>query len=178
MEAYFVAHICLFAGDFAPRGWAFCQGQLLSISQNTALFSLLGTTYGGNGQTTFALPDFRGRIPVGQGMGPGLSNISLGEVAGSASMTLTANQMPVHNHTPVIVAGVSSESANTGNPEGSTLAISTENLYAPAANATETMTGSSITVDSAGGNQAFQKQMPYLGMNFVIALQGLFPSRN
>src|SRR6188768_3694227 len=88
----------MFAGNFAPRNWAFCQGQILSIAQNTALFSLLGTTYGGNGQTTFALPDFRGRVAVGTGQGPGLANITLGELSGSPTVTLTINNMPAHNH--------------------------------------------------------------------------------
>src|SRR5215211_5950019 len=97
MEGY-IAEIRLFAGNFAPRGWAFCYGQILSIAQNTALFSLLGTTYGGNGQTTFALPDFRSRVPVGAGTGPGLANISLGEVSGHETVTLLLNQMPVHTH--------------------------------------------------------------------------------
>src|SRR5947208_9525764 len=95
----FLGGIFMFAGNFAPRGYALCQGQLMSIAQNTALFSILGTTYGGNGQTTFALPDLRGRAPVGQGQGPGLSNISLGEVAGSETVTLLSTNMPSHNHT-------------------------------------------------------------------------------
>src|SRR6478672_10112699 len=99
MSEPFLAEIIMFAGNFAPRGWAFCQGQILSIAQNTALFSLLGTTYGGNGQTTFALPDLRGRVPVGTGQGPGLSNYDLGQVSGSESVTLTVSQMPAHNHT-------------------------------------------------------------------------------
>src|SRR5215210_3177126 len=97
MEGY-IAEIRLFAGNFAPRGWAFCQGQILSIASNTALFSLLGTTFGGNGQTTFALPDFRGRSPFGFGQGPGLANMNLGELAGSTSVTLTTDTIPQHNH--------------------------------------------------------------------------------
>src|SRR5829696_275124 len=109
MAEPFIATIIMFAGNFAPRGWAFCQGQLLSISQNTALFSLLGTTYGGNGQTTFALPDFRGRVAVGTGAGPGLSNISLGEQAGVPTVTLITQEMPMHNHT---ISGNASGLAN------------------------------------------------------------------
>src|SRR5215831_10605748 len=98
MSEPFVAQIQIFAFNFAPRGWAFCNGQILSIAQNTALFSLLGTTYGGNGQTTFALPDLRGRVPLSSGLGPGLSNYDFGEMAGTETVTLITNQMPVHNH--------------------------------------------------------------------------------
>src|SRR5689334_24076195 len=98
MSEPFLAEIVLFAGNFAPRGWAFCWGQILSIAQNTALFSLLGTTYGGNGQTTFALPNLASRFPIGAGQGPGLSNYTLGQLAGTESTTLTINNMPAHNH--------------------------------------------------------------------------------
>lgn len=178
MEAYFIAQIILFAGNFAPRGWAFCQGQLLSIAENTALFSIIGTIYGGDGQTTFGLPDFRGRIPVGAGQGPGLSNISLGEQAGTFNHTLTMNQMPAHSHIPTIAVGVSASTGNTGNPAGAVVAQAPANFYAPAANATEAFAGSNVAISSAGGSQPFDKMMPYLGMNFVIALEGIFPSRN
>jgi microcystin-dependent protein len=178
MEPFFIAHICLFGGNFQPRGWAYCWGQLLSIAQNDALFAILGTTYGGNGQTTFGLPDFRGRIPVGAGQGAGLSPILLGERSGSPTHTLLTSQMPEHTHTPVIAVGVSSASGNTGNPAGATLALSSANHYGPAANANATMTGSGISVALAGGGQPFNKQMPYLGSNFIIALEGIFPSRN
>src|SRR4051812_4210500 len=102
MSEPFLAEIVMFAGNFAPRGWAFCNGQILSIAQNTALFSLLGTTYGGNGQTTFSLPDFRGRSPVGTGQGPGLATIDLGEVSGAEAVTLLTTQMPVHTHTAAV----------------------------------------------------------------------------
>src|SRR4051812_19628298 len=102
MSEPFLAEIMIFAGNFAPRGWAFCNGQILSIAQNTALFSLLGTTYGGNGQTTFALPDLRGRVPIGVGQGPGLSSISLGEVGGTENVTLLTTQMPMHDHTATV----------------------------------------------------------------------------
>src|SRR5690349_18074792 len=98
MSEPFIAEIVLFAGNFAPKNWAFCQSQILSIAQNTALFALLGTTYGGNGQTTFALPDFRGRVAVGTGQGPGLASIDLGEMSGTSSVTLTTATMPAHNH--------------------------------------------------------------------------------
>src|SRR5215218_9391620 len=104
----------MFGGNFAPRGWAFCQGQILSIAQNTALFSLLGTTFGGNGQTTFALPDLRGRVPVGWGQGPGLSNRNLGEVGGQENTTLTQNEIPTHNHTLNAVSQPGDSSAPAG----------------------------------------------------------------
>src|SRR4051794_10683767 len=109
MSEPFIGEVIMFAGNFAPRGWALCQGQLLSIAQNTALFSILGTTYGGNGQTTFALPDLRGRVPLGQGQGPGLSSYVLGEVAGNENVTLISTQMPQHNH----LLNCNSDSANT-----------------------------------------------------------------
>src|SRR5215204_7495475 len=115
-----IAEIRMFAGTFAPRSWAFCAGQLLSISQNSALFSILGTTYGGNGQTTFALPDFRGRVAVGTGQGPGLSNISLGEQAGVPTVTLLLQEMPMHNHT---ISGNASGLANNANPTNNAFGI-------------------------------------------------------
>jgi microcystin-dependent protein len=119
MEGY-IAEIRLFAGNFAPRNWAFCQGQIMSISQNTALFSLLGTTYGGNGQTTFALPDFRGRVAVGTGQGPGLPNMTLGEMSGEPTHTLIVTEIPMHNHT---INGSASGLANNANPTGNSPGI-------------------------------------------------------
>src|SRR3982750_2476369 len=119
MSEPFLAEIIMFGGNFAPRGWAFCSGQILSIAQNTALFALLGTTYGGNGQTTFALPDLRGRAPIGTGQGPGLTNILLGELSGTQSVTLTSQQMPAHNHS----VNASATVANTANPTGGSLAV-------------------------------------------------------
>ena len=169
-----LASIILFAGNFAPRGWAFCQGQLLSISQNTALFSLLGTTYGGDGQTTFALPDLRGRAPIGTGQGPGLSDIMLGELSGSESITLLSNQMPSHTHTL---------NAVTNNGDGST---PTNSLLAHSgaldkefkANTNSNTTMHPTAIGAAGGSQPFSIRSPYLGMNYIIAMQGIFPSRD
>src|SRR5215510_651071 len=120
-----IGEIRMFAGNFAPRNWAFCAGQLMSISQNTALFSLLGTTYGGNGQTTFALPDFRGRVAVGTGQGPGLPNITLGEVSGEPTHTLISTEMPSHTHALV----GSSADANSGRPGGGLLAKTGTSIY-------------------------------------------------
>jgi microcystin-dependent protein len=172
-----IAEIRMFAGNFAPRGWAFCQGQILSIAQNTALFSLLGTTYGGNGQTTFALPDLRGRVPVGSGQGPGLPNVVLGEMAGAPTHTLTIPEMPAHNHgaqSHGVAAG-----GNSTSPGGATWATSTarDAVYSTAA-PDSPMAANSVTVGIAGGSQPHNNMQPYLGMNYIIALVGIFPSRN
>ncbi len=177
MEGY-LAQIIMFAGNFAPRSWAYCQGQILSIAQNTALFSLLGTTYGGNGQTTFGLPDLRGRVPVGTGQGPGLSNIDLGEMAGSPTHTLISNEMPSHSHTATTTAKVSSLNANTEEPAGNVLATQANNFYAPANTANGNLGGVSTTLTNTGGSQPHNNMQPYLGMNYVICLEGIFPSRN
>jgi microcystin-dependent protein len=175
-----IAEIRLFAGNFAPRNWAFCSGQIMAISQNTALFSLLGTTYGGNGQTTFALPDLRGRVPVGTGQGPGLSNISLGQVAGEPTHTLIVTEMPAHNH-QVALGAYADGTANTANPSGHVLSTgqvpggSLVNMYSDQApTASLSPTQSSIT----GGSQPHNNMQPYLGMNYIICLFGIFPSRN
>lgn len=175
MEGY-LAQIIMFAGNFAPRGWAFCQGQILSISQNSALFALLGTTYGGNGTTTFALPDLRSRVPVGTGQGPGLSSVVLGEVAGSENVTLTINQMPAHNH----VINVTNQDGNSDSPNNrflaraSRLAFDDVKIYSNLS--TIDMNPAAISV--VGGSQPFGIRNPYLGMNYVICIEGLFPSRN
>jgi len=172
-----IAEIRLFAGNFAPRGWAFCQGQILSIAQNTALFSLLGTTYGGNGQTTFALPDLRGRVPVGTGQGPGLPSVNLGEMAGAPTHTLISTEMPAHNHTAQ-ATGVSS-AGNTTAPGGAAWAGSTarDNVYSTSAPNTP-MAANTVSVGLAGGSQPHNNMQPYLGMNYIIALEGVYPSRN
>jgi microcystin-dependent protein len=163
----------MFAGTFAPRNWAFCQGQIMSISQNTALFSILGTTYGGNGQTTFALPDLRGRIPIGTGNGPGLTPVVLGEVIGSESVTMTINQLPGHAH-PFAVPANNGESGGA-KPSGAFLGKSDQNIYAPATDGTAMGAGNT---GLAGGSQPIPIIQPVLGMNYVICLFGIFPSRN
>ena len=165
----FIGEIRLFPYNFAPRGWAFCNGQVLSIAQNTALFSLLGTTYGGNGQTTFALPDLRGRVPVSSGQGPGLSNYSLGQVGGTESVTLNTNQMPAHNHQVNVNAGGATTSRANGNFP------STGGSYN---SATDGSTFNPNAVSNTGGNQPHENVQPYLTLNFCIALEGIFPSRN
>ena len=179
MSEPFIAEIVMFAGNFAPRGWAFCQGQILSIAQNTALFSLLGTTYGGNGQTTFALPDLRGRTPIGVGQGPGLPNVSLGEVSGSPTHTLLITEMPAHNH----LIRANANNANDSLPANAYLAaavIPTDSNKSVSAynSATDNTTMNPGTVAPTGGSQPFSIMQPYLGINYIIALQGIFPSRN
>jgi microcystin-dependent protein len=176
-----IAEIRMFAGNFAPRNWAFCAAQIMSIAQNTALFSLLGTTYGGNGQTTFGLPDFRGRVAVGTGTGPGLPNVTLGELAGSPTTTLTTNNMPAHNHA---VTGTVTMQANGGtdgqtdDPNGRRLCganIYTNLTSEPAVMAPLT---TNLSTGVNGGSQPFSIMPPYLGMNYIICLFGIFPSKN
>lgn len=172
MSEPFIGQIVMFAGNFAPRGWAFCNGQLLAIAQNTALFSILGTTYGGNGQTTFALPDLRGRVPVHPGQGPGLSNYSLGQSGGAESVTLNAAQLPPHNHS----VACSSDDATSGDPNANFPSAFTQKIYANAATPGRFMNGGVIS--PVGGGQPHTNIQPYLCVNFIIALEGIFPSRN
>jgi len=169
----FIGEIFMGGYNFPPRGYALCQGQLLSIAENTALFSLLGTTYGGNGQTTFALPDLRGRVPVGWGQGPGLSSNDLGEAFGTETVTLLTTQIPAHNHQLNAV----SEPGDGSSPQGTFLANSgaLDKEY----KATGTMvTMNANAVAPAGGSQPHDNRQPYLVMNFYIALFGIFPPRN
>lgn len=169
-----LASIILFAGNFAPRGWAFCQGQILPIAQNTALFSLLGTTYGGNGQTTFALPDLRGRSPIGPGQGPGLGPIDLGESGGAQSTTLLAANMPVHTHALNAIVEPGDSSTPTNGLLANSGALDKE--FKVATNANTPMHPTAIS--TAGGSQPFSITSPYLGLNYIIALEGIFPSRS
>ena len=166
----------MFGGNFAPRGWAFCAGQIISIAQNTALFALVGTTYGGNGQTTFALPDLRGRVPIGQGNGPGLPPVDLGEVAGQESVTLINTEIPAHNHTVSLGASnIDGNPAAVKSPANAVAGYSdSAPLYAPTGNTTMLPFNSGIT----GGNQPHTNLQPYLALNYIIAMEGIFPSRN
>jgi microcystin-dependent protein len=168
----FIGQIMLFAGNFAPRGWAFCEGQLLSIAQNTALFSILGTTYGGNGQTTFALPDLRGRVPVHPGQGPGLSNYTLGQQSGTENVTLTVNQIPIHGHT--FSPGCSSDPPSAQDPTNAVPAALDTQAYGTEANASMRPANSS----TVGGSQPHDNLQPLLCVSFIIALEGIFPSRS
>ena len=172
MSEPYVGEIRMFAGNFAPRGWAFCDGQLLAVSQNDALFSLLGTVYGGDGRTTFGLPDMRGRLPLHAGTGPGLSPRRLGEGSGAEKVTLTANQMPSHTH-PM---QASSQLANTPNPDGNLPATSTTvDLYI---NEPPSVSMNSMAVSAIGGSRSHTNLMPYLCVHFIIALIGIYPSRH
>lgn len=164
--------------NFAPRGWASCDGQLLPINQHNALFSLLGTIYGGDGRTTFALPDLRSRVPVHDGRGPGLSNYPIGARGGAETHVMTVNEMPSHGHTATLHA--EANIADTANPSDRLLGISgQDSIYAPAVAADEiAMHPDSVSVANAGGNQPFNIRQPFLAVKFAIALVGVYPSRN
>jgi microcystin-dependent protein len=173
MSEPFIAEIMIFAGNFAPRGWAFCDGQLLPIAQNTALFSLIGTTYGGDGRTTTALPKLQGRAPMHPGRGPGLTDRSLGERGGSETITLTDNQLPNHNHS-LLAANVP---ASVNTPNNTTALARSANGYAYNQGSTVDSTLDTGALLPTGGNQSHNNLQPYLTLNFVIALVGVYPSR-
>ena len=170
MSEPFLAEVRIIGFNFAPRGWAFCDGQILPINQNQSLYSLLGTTYGGDGRTSFALPDLRGRTPIHVGSSNGTSH-TLGQKSGEETHTLSAAEMPSHDH----VAQASSDNATGGIPVDTALARSTLPLYHTPANLTAM---NAMSVSNVGGGQAHENMMPYLALNFCIALRGLFPSRN
>ena len=165
MAEPFLAEIRLFSVNFAPKGWAMCNGQLLPINQNQALFSLLGTTYGGNGQTNFALPDLRGRVAMHEGAG-----FTLGQAGGEVAHTLTQSEMPQHVH---FLQGAN-KNGDLPVPTGNLLG-NVNNLYRAPTNLTTLLSG---TVTNVGGSQPHQNMSPYLAINFCIALQGIFPSQN
>ncbi|MCH9649023.1 MAG: tail fiber protein [Deltaproteobacteria bacterium] len=172
MSEPFVGEIRMFGGNFAPRGWAFCDGQLLAVSQNDALFSLLGTIYGGDGRTTFGLPDMRGRVPLHAGSGPGLSPRRLGAKAGAENVTLTVNQMPSHGHAlQGTSAFVDQTTPQSRMPARSPAADLWATDFSP-----QTMSSASIT--SVGGSRKHTNLMPFLCINFIIALFGIYPSRH
>jgi microcystin-dependent protein len=174
MSDPFVAEIRIFAGNFAPTGWAFCNGQLLPLSQNTALFSLLGTTYGGDGKSTFALPDLQGRAPMHPGQGPGLSLRDLGEPGGQPSVTLLESELPSHTHaklalnTPATLSAPSNTAVLARSVNGNAYTVT----GAPDASLAPT------AIQPAGGSQPHDNMQPYLVLNFIIALQGVFPPRS
>lgn len=171
MSEPYVGQIKMFAGSFAPRGYAFTDGQLLSVSQNDALFSLLGTIYGGDGRTTFGLPDLRGRVPIHAGTGPGLSPRSLGSKGGTEDEVLNSNQLPSHTHTVQFETGP----GDTSNPDGEYLGASPNvRIFRPAP-PVGAMSAASIT--ATGGSQSHTNVMPFLCINFIIALVGIYPSR-
>jgi len=178
----FIAQISVFGCNFAPQGWALCQGQVMSISQYTALFSLIGTYYGGNGQTTFALPDLRSRAPIGFGQGPGLSNYAIGETGGQETVSINTSSYPTHTHG--LFAGASPATANT---PGSSIEAEgqqtggrggTVNLALYSASGTRTTLAPAALTAAAGGGQPHNNLQPYLTLNFCIALNGIFPARS
>ena len=174
MSEPFVGQIIMFGGTFAIRGYAFCNGQLLSIAQNQALFAILGTTYGGNGTTTFALPNLQGRVPMHPGQGSGLSPYSLGQTGGTESVNLTTPQMPQHIHTGTLNLNASTNEATDTEPTGQYLAVG--NQYTNTTNVQ--MGANAFQTGIAGGSQPHENRQPYLAINFLIALTGIFPSRN
>ncbi|MCR9015319.1 phage tail protein [Aquiflexum gelatinilyticum] len=180
METPYIGQIMVVGFNFAPRGWALCDGQLLPIAQNTALFSLLGTTYGGNGQTTFALPDLRGRMALHPGQGPGLPDYSLGQMAGAPSTTLLVTNLPSHNH-QIQVSSADGTQSNPGNAFPANANVIPERgadpigVNAHASNSNTTMNPS--MVGNAGGGQPINNMPPYLAVYHVIALEGIYPPR-
>ncbi len=178
MSEPFIGQIVMFGGNFAPRDWALCDGQLLQISQWPALFSILGTTYGGDGRTNFALPDLRGRVAVHAGNGPGLPNILLGQSGGSATTTLNITNLPSHDHDHRLRGSTSI--GDTSSPGGAVPAVNQltrYGIYQTGAPDTD-MSTEAITAAPVGAGQAFNNMPPYQAVNYIIALVGLFPSRN
>lgn len=166
----FIAQIMMFGGNFAPRGWAFCHGQLLPIAQNTALFSILGTTYGGDGRTTFALPDMRGRVNVSPGNGPGLSNYAWGQKGGTETNRLNITQMPQHNHHFLV------PTSNAAGDESTPGALGATPIYAEEASPGQSLGGASTV--NTGSGQPVNNIAPICTLNYIIALVGTFPSRS
>lgn len=178
MSEPFLGMIIIVPYNFSPRGWAFCNGQILPIAQNTALFSLLGTTFGGNGQTTFALPDLRGRVPNSAGQGPGLSSYDLGQVGGTESTTLTINNLAGHNHLVNVVNAAPTSAKPSANLLANLAIDPAPTNAAVYSNAAATAQLGPSAISNTGGNQPFSILGPYLTLNFCIALEGIFPSRN
>ncbi|WP_163407490.1 phage tail protein [Flavobacterium ajazii] len=180
----FIGEIKILGFNFAPRGYATCQGQIISIAQNTALFALLGTNYGGNGQTTFGLPDLQGRVPIGQGQGGGLPNYTIGETSGATTATLLLSNLPQHIHTLNNVSvkiQASSANADESVPEGNFPATTTTPSFSGNGATQNVFTGGTTvsgTTDATGGNSPFSILNPYLTINYSIATEGIFPSRN
>lgn len=172
MSQPFVGEIRMFGGNFAPNGWMFCDGSVLPIAENEVLFQLIGTTYGGDGQQTFALPDLRGRVPLHSGTGPGLSSRQLAETGGSETVTLSAAQMPAHRHQ--LNASTTTALASAG-PSGVLAASAATQFYGSGAPSTDMAAGA---VTQQGGNQPHENMAPYLAVHFIISLFGIFPSQS
>ncbi|NOQ26214.1 MAG: hypothetical protein GQ564_12695 [Bacteroidales bacterium] len=201
-----IGEIKMFAGNFAPRTWAFCEGQLLSIAQNNALYAIIGTIYGGDGRTTMALPDLRGRAPIGVGQGPGLPYFRQAQMGGATQHTMSINEMPNHTHTAQAAGGagsltgtataamkVNNTEAGENTPSGGYLGKSSSELYIEEATANTLaadaitvdtsglsvdVTGLNVAVDHSGSSMPFNIMQPYIAMHYIICLQGVFPSRN
>ena len=178
MSEPFIAQITMFGGNFAPRGWAFCDGQLLPIAQNSALFSLLGTTYGGDGRTSFGLPDLRGRVPMGPRNGPGLTPRTLGQKSGVENVTLTTPQIPSHSHVATANAVAPAGNSNDANNNfwADDAGVSSGTYHTGPGNVT--MNAGAVQIAAEGGGQSHTNVQPFVCVNFIIALTGLFPSRN
>jgi microcystin-dependent protein len=176
MSDPFIGEIKMFAGNFAPFGWAFCDGQIMQIAQNAALYSILGTTYGGDGRTTFALPNLKGRIPLHFGQGPGLTNHALGEAVGSENISLASNQMPAHSHT----ATVKGANAGTTNLPANNLfgKIARSNIYNTPDATLVNMAEGSLSLANSGGSLPHSNMQPYLTLSFIIAIYGIYPIRS
>ena len=179
----YLANVTIFAGNFAPLGWMLCQGQLISISQNSALFALLGTTYGGDGQTTFGLPDLRSRAAIHAGQGPGLANYVIGQLGGQENVTMLQGQLPVHTHTFTSLTGGpgASNAAGTtaGDPTNSVAAVITGiNSYNTSGTAKMASSANTPNTVAAGSNQPFSNLPPFLVMNYIICVEGIFPTQN
>lgn len=188
MSEPFIGQILLFAGNFAPRGYAFCQGQILSINSNQSLFSLLGTQYGGDGRSTFGLPDLRGRVPISMGTGAGLSQRNIGQKGGSEQVALTAAEMPSHQHAEgasTLSAELVADAANTAtesvpDPARVLSKLANVNFYSSSDANLEPIVGPSIssTIGDAGLGQSHENRQPLIAIHYIIALTGIFPSRN
>ncbi len=172
----FIAQIMLFGGNFAPRGWAFCDGQLLPIASNSALFSILGVTFGGDGRTTFALPDLRGRVPMHAGAGPGLTPRQIGQATGVEDVTLIESQIPSHNHEMLVASAAAANNRAASDAIGRTDIFVDNNPSDPTTQPSIALNNS--TIGNAGGSQQHENMQPTLCINYIIALQGIFPSRS
>jgi len=176
----FIGEVKMFAGNFSPKNWAFCEGQLLPISQNQSLFSLLGTIYGGDGRSSFGLPDLRGRNPIGPGQGPGLSNYNLGARPGVETVTLKETQVPAHTYTATVTVNADSDAGNSTSPSGTVWANHTEEIHAYGNTQNTTMAANAVAVSNAnaGGGEAHENRPPQLAIYYIICLEGIYPSRN
>jgi len=174
----YIGEIRLFAGNFEPVNWSFCDGRTLQINANAALYSILGTTYGGNGTTTFCLPDLRSRIPIQPGTGTGLSTYTLGQTGGTETNTLTTAQLPAHTHTITVTQQVKADEGNSDDPTGRYPATAGKNSFTNAPAATSAALTATASVSGNPTPTAVNNRQPYLGMNYIICVIGVYPSRN